>query len=527
MPELEVVQPAAEPPRAATDSAAISATDSAANSAADSATRPAAPAVPSPVQPAPPPVVRPGLPLGIVVAISCVATFMVILDTAIVNVALPAMRAGLGLSTSAQQWVVDGYLLTFGGLLLLGARAGDLLGRRAVFQLALVVFTLASLLGGLAVNGPMLLAARAAQGIGAAGLAPASLSLITASHHDAARRNRALAAWSATSAAAAAVGVVLGGVLTEALGWRWVLFVNVPIGVALCVAGAITLVGAQAAHRRTRLDLPGAVTVTLGFGALIYGISQADTSGWGSAGVLAALVAGAVLLAVFAVIETRTGQPLIRLDIFRLANLRTANLTMLALGAAMTGSLFFVSLYLQQLVGYSALRAGLAMLPMTVMLAAGALSARSLMAAGIRRLPVYGAILAAVGLAWLTRIPLHPDFATQVLGPTLVLGAGFSVIVLPVAIAATAGVSHRDAGLASGLLNMARQIGGAVGLAVLVTVAGSAAAHQHAASGSAAAAATLHGYHVGLLVAAGICVLAGVAASRLHKPAVTPAASSS
>ena len=514
MSDLEIQAHAAETPRGAASAAISSARGSASGSAVN------------PTPPVPPPVIRPGLPLGIVVALSCVATFMVILDTAIVNVALPAMRAGLHLSTGAQQWVVDGYLLTFGGLLLLGARAGDLLGRRAVFQVALVVFTLASLLGGLAVNGPMLLAARAAQGIGAAGLAPASLSLITASHHDAAGRHRALAAWSATSAAAASVGVVLGGVLTEAFGWRWVLFVNVPIGVALFIAAAIVLVGAPAAHRRARLDLPGAATVTLGFGALIYGVSQADASGWGSAGVIAALIAAVVLLAAFAVIEARTDQPLIRLGIFRLANLRTANLTMLALGATMTGSLFFVSLYLQQLVGYSALRAGLAMLPMTAVLAAGALTARSLLAAGIHRLPVYGAILAAGGMAWLTRIPMHPDYVTQVLGPTLVLGAGFSVIVLPVTIAATAGVSHRDAGLASGLMNMARQIGGAVGLAALVTVAGSAAAHQHAASGSAAAAATLHGYHVGLLVAAGISLLAALAASRLRSVPAAPAVSS-
>ncbi|MHA6765150.1 MFS transporter [Streptacidiphilus sp. PAMC 29251] len=465
-----------------------------------------------------PAVFRPHLPLGIVVAIACVAQFMVVLDTAIVNVALPAMRADLGLSTSQQQWVVDAYLLTFGGLLLLAARAGDLFGRRTVLQAGLVVFTVASLVGGLAENGTMLLAARAAQGIGAAALAPASLSLITVTHPEGHQRSRALGIWGAAASAAAAVGVVLGGVLTDLLNWRWVLFVNVPVGIALIVAVAVSLLpSARPEGRRVPLDLPGAFTVTAGIGALVYGISQATEQGWSSAAVITALVAAVALLAGFLLIEARTADPLVRLSIFRLRKLSTANLVMLCLGATMTATLFFLSLYLQQLLGYSALRAGLAMLPMSAVLGGGALLSRRLVVAGIRHLPVYGMVVATAGLLWLTRLPADPAYLAHVLLPTLVVGAGFSISILPVTLAATAGVPHQDAGLASGLLSVSRQIGGALGLAVLVTVSASATTTQLQAHHSQADA-TLHGYHLALLIAAGISLLAALFAWTSSAP---------
>jgi EmrB/QacA subfamily drug resistance transporter len=464
---------------------------------------------------APPPVIRPHLPLSIVVAIACIAQFMVVLDTAIVNVALPAMRGDLGLSTTAQQWVVDIYLLTFGGLLLLAARAGDLFGRKTVFQVGVALFTIGSLVGGLAVNGPMLLAARAVQGVGAAALAPASLSLITASHHDPKSRARALSLWGAAASAAGALGVVVGGVLTDELSWRWVLFVNVPVGVALCVAVALCLMPSTTTTSRARLDLPGALTVSLGVGALVFGISRATERGWSSASVLVSLIVATVLLGAFILIESRTAQPLVRLGMFAQRNLATANLVMLGLGATLTGMFFFLSLYLQQLLGYSPIRTGLALLPMSVVLGAGALLSRRLLAAGIHRLPVYGAILAAGGLAWLTQLPAHAAYLTHVLGPTLLAGAGFSVMILPVTMAATHGIAHHEAGVASGLLNVSRQIGGAIGLASLVTIASSAANNDR--SSHSALVATVHGYHVALLVAAGISLLAALAAMNLRR----------
>jgi EmrB/QacA subfamily drug resistance transporter len=463
----------------------------------------------------PPAVIRPHLSLGAVVALACTAMFMVVLDTAIVNVALPSMRASLGLSASAQQWVVDIYLLTFGGLLLLAARAADLLGRRALFLGGLAVFTVASLVGGLATDGTMLLIARAVQGVGAAALAPSSLSLITASHHDPHQRTRALAIWGAAASASAAAGVVLGGVLTEALSWRWVRWVNVPIGAVLLLAAAAWLLPA-APGGRVRLDLPGAVTSTLGLGGVIFGISRAAEDGWGSATVLVSLLAGVAFLAVFVAVERRSTAPLVRLGIFREGHVLVADLVMLGLGATLTASLYFLSLYLQQLLGYTALRAGLAMLPMSVLLGAGAILSRRLMSHGVRDLPAYGAVIAAAGLLWLTRLPGHPAYASHVLGPTLLLGLGASLMVLPLTVAATAGLPHHEAGMASGLTNVARQVGGALGLAVLVTIADTARDHRISAG---VPAATLHGFHVALLVTAALILACGAGALALRRPA--------
>jgi EmrB/QacA subfamily drug resistance transporter len=468
-----------------------------------------------------PPVVRPQLPLGLVVAISCAATFMIVLDSAIVNVALPAMRADLHLSTSAQQWVVDAYLLTFGGLLLLAAKGADLFGRRRVFLAGLILFTLSSLVAGLADDGAMLLIARAVQGVGAAALAPSGLSLITASHHDEHQRSRALSIWGACASASAAAGVVLGGVLTESLDWRWIFFVNVPIGVLLLIASVRVLMPGRPHGQVARLDLPGGLTSTAGVASVVYGISRATEIGWGAGTVIAALAVGVALLAGFVVIEATSREPMIRLGLFALPRLRAANLAMFCLGACMTAPLFFLSLYLQQLVGYSALRAGLALLPMSAVLAVGAIVARRFVHAGVHRLPTYGAIITAAGLLWLTQLPDHAAYAGHVLAPTLVLAAGLSVMILPLTIAATAGVPHHEAGVASGLMNVGRQLGGAVGLAVLVTVSSSAAQH---ARGRDLVDATLHGYHIAFLIAAGVallCALATLPLGNRAKPAAT------
>ncbi len=464
-----------------------------------------------------PSVIRPRVPLAAVLAIACIAQFMVVLDTTIVNVALPAIRQDLGLTISQQQWVIDAYLVTFGGFLLLASAASDLLGRKIILQAGLAVFTAASLIAGLATSGPMLLTARVVQGIGAAGLAPSSLSLITATHHDARQRSRALAIWGACASGAAAVGVVLGGVLTDELSWRWVMFVNVPIGVTLYLSVTMALLPAARSFGRPQLDVPGALSVTVGVGALVYGISRAPELGWGSAQVIAALVGAALLLGTFVGLEAKSPHPLVRLEIFRLPALPMANLVMFCLAATLTGSLFFLSLYFQEILGCSAVRAGLALLPMGAVLSAGAPVARRLVTAGFRYLAAWGAVASAAGLLWLTRLPLHPAYLTHVLGPTLVLGSGLSMTLLPAVMAATTGVPPRDAGIASGLVNVTRQIGGAVGLAVLVTIASSVtdAGRQHRI---ATPAGVLHGYHVALVAAAGISLIGALAAVSCSRP---------
>lgn len=459
-------------------------------------------------------VAKPGVSLTVVTVIACLAQFMVVLDSSIVNVALPSMKTGLGLSVAAQQWVVDGYLITFGGLLLLAARAGDLFGRRRVFQAGLVVFTAAGLLGGLAQDGAMLLAARLIQGAGAAALGPASLSLITAGHTDPTRRTRALTWWGVAASSAGAAGIVLGGLLTASLSWRWVLLVNVPIGAGLLLATGVALQGAAATGRRTRIDVPGAVTVTLAVAALVYGVSAAPEHGWGSVQVPAALAAGAVLLAAFLVIESRSREPLIPLEVFAVRNVRIGNLLTLCMGVVITSPLFFLSLYLQQVLGESALRTGMSLLPMVSVIGVGVVVSQKLIpAVGPRRLVMGGCLVTAGGLVWLSRLPDHGAYAAHVLAPTLVVGAGMSVTMMPAVVAATAGVHPRNAGVASGLVNMCRQIGGAVGLAALVTVASTVTGGNHAGP-----AATVHGYRVVLLVVAGASLVTAAVALLLDGP---------
>jgi EmrB/QacA subfamily drug resistance transporter len=462
---------------------------------------------------------RPGVPLGAVAAIACVAQFMVVLDTNIVNVALPAMRHALGLSPVAQQWVVTIYLIAFGGLLLLAARASDLLGRRRVFTAGLVVFTGASLAGGLATGPAMLLAARAVQGLGAAALAPASLSLITASHRDRVERGRALSFWAAAAGSAGAAGMVLGGVLTSELSWRWVMFVNVPIGVGLLIA-TVWLLSPSPSGSSSRLSVPDAVLVTAAPAALVYGISQATDSGWGSARVVAALAAAVALAGVLALVEARSGHPLIPPGIYRHRNLRVANVVCVALGALTTSSIFILSVYEQQLLGYSPLRTGLTLVPWTLVLLFGPFGTqRLLQVLGPVRLIVIGMLCFGAGLAWLAWLawlPARPDYVGRILGPTLIAAAGNALSVLPSTVVATEGVPPAEAGLASGLQNMSRQIGGALGLAILVTIAATAAGHH---GGAAPAAAAVHGYHVALLVAAGIGVVtAAFAGVTLRQP---------
>ena len=465
------------------------------------------------------PTARPHVPSGMILAIACVANFMVIIDTSIVNVALPAMKVALGLSAADQQWVVDAYLITFGGFLLLAARAGDLFGRKGVFQAGLLVFTAASLAGGLARDSWLLIAARVLQGTGAAALASSSLSLITASHPEGPARTHALSLWAAVGSSAGAVGVVLGGLLTTELSWRYVLFINVPIGIALFIAAAASLAPSPPGRDWARLDLPGALTVTAGVSSLVYAVSQATIKGWGSTPVIAALTAAAALLAAFGMIEARSAAPLVPLRILRQRSLAVGNTVMACLGVVMTSGFFFLSLYLQQILGDSALRTGVAIVPMTMLLAAGPLVAKRLLPRfGPRFLILAGGILTTAGVAWMSMLPDHSDYAARILGPTLVIAAGIGLMLLPLAASATAGIDTRDAGLASGLFNMARQLGGAIGLAVLVTIATTATRHSQLAS---PAAATVHGYRIALLISAAVSLASVLIAFLLPTPSKT------
>ena len=408
-------------------------------------------------------------------AICCVAQFMVVLDVTIVNVALPQMRIDLHMSATGLQWIVNAYTLTFAGFLMLGGRAADLFGRRRVFMIGLGVFTFFSLLGGFAQSGGMLIAARAAQGIGGAILAPATLSLITTTFTDPVARRRALGAWSATAASGAAVGVFSGGVLTDLLSWRWVLFVNVPIGVVLLVAAAAWLSNSRA-DARTPLDVPGALTVTGGLALLVYAIVSTDTRPWGSAATLLTLLGAAVLLAAFAIIETRVAShPLVPLKIFRLRSLSVANGIAVTIGAGLFGMYYFLSLYLQQVNHYSPLKAGTAFLPAGLMTFTGAIiGTRIVGRLGARRQLILGPSLAAIGIAWLSQLSAGDGYFGHVFGPLVLAGLGFGFSFVPMTIAGTADVPMQQAGLASGLINTTRQIGGALGLAIMATVAAGA-----------------------------------------------------
>jgi EmrB/QacA subfamily drug resistance transporter len=448
-------------------------------------------------------------------AVCCLAQFMVVLDISIVNVALPQMKSGLHLSPGGQQWVINAYTLTFAGLLMLGGRAADLFGRRRVFLLGLGLFTGFSLLGGMAQNGAWLIAARALQGTAGAVLAPATLSLLTTTFTAPAARRRALGAWSATAASGAAIGVLAGGVLTDLLDWRWVLFVNVPIGIALLAGAAWTLTESRAGGTARHLDVPGAVTVTAGMALIIYAIVGTDTHPWASAHTISILAAGIAMLGTFVLIEARLAEhPLVPLGVFRQRSLTAANGVSFVIGASILSLFFFLSLYLQQVNGYTPLRAGLAFLPVGLAILSTALLAARLVARiGARRQLVIGLLLAAAGLAWMTRLAPGEGYWPGVFLPGLLAGAGFGLSIVPATIGGTAGVPPQQAGLASGLLNTTRQVGGAIGLAVAATVA--AAVHAQSAAPHAVASALTTGYDRAFGIGAAVLVAGALAALLL------------
>jgi EmrB/QacA subfamily drug resistance transporter len=448
----------------------------------------------------------------------CLAQFMVILDVSVVNVALPAIHRALRFSESGLQWVVNAYTVTFAGFLLLGGRAADLVGRRRVFVAGLTLFALASLGGGLATSQWTLIAFRLLQGLGGAVIAPASLSILTTTFTDPAQRSRAVGVWGAMGGAGGAAGSLAGGVLTQELSWRWILFVNVPIGLAgaLCTQRIVAEGINRGAHRS--FDVAGAVAATLGLSLLVFGIVRTDSAGWGSAGTLAPVAGGAALLGLFVAIEGRFARaPLMPLRIFRSRALSAANLSLALVGAATFSMWFFLTLYLQDVLGYSALKAGLAFIPMAVLLAAGsAIGSRAVVGFGAKRLLVTGMALQAIGLYVFSRFPVHGSYLTDVLPGALVLSFGIGLAFVTGAISATSGVAPHEAGLASGLLNTARMFGGALGLAVLATLATShtrSDLHRlHSAGLAARHAALTSGFGLAFAIAAGVAAAGGLVA---------------
>jgi EmrB/QacA subfamily drug resistance transporter len=433
--------------------------------------------------------------LGLALVVIATAQLMVVLDATIVNVALPHVQVALGFSGTGLEWVVNAYALTFGGLLLLGGRAGDILGRRRVFIAGIILFSVASLLGGFATTQAWLLAARALQGVGGAIVAPTALSLITTTFPEGPPRNRAMGVYAAMSIGGAAVGLIVGGLLTTYLSWRWVLFVNVPIGVVVALTAPRAL--AESPRRRGRFDLPGAITATLGLAALVYGLTSAATSAngvshWGDTKVLVSLGAAALLLVSFVVIEARSEHPLMPLRIFSNRNRSGAYLIMLCVGLAMFGMFFFLTIFVQTVWGYNALGSGIAFLPMvgTIMLMAG-VSSQLVPRIGARPLLLAGSAITASGMFWLSRINEHSTYVGGLLGPMMVTAAGLGLLFMPVTLVALSKVEDRDAGLASSLLNTGQQVGGSIGLAVVGTVAWTVVANTARTSAAAAKAAAI------------------------------------
>jgi len=431
--------------------------------------------------------------LGLALLVIATAQLMVVLDGTIVNVALPHIQRALGFSGTGLEWVVNAYAITFGGLLLLGGRAGDILGRRRVFVSGLLLFSAASLLGGFATSQAWLLTARAVQGAGGAVIAPTALALISTNFPQGQERNRAFSVYAAMAGAGAAAGLVLGGLLTTYASWRWVFFVNVPIGIL--VAAAAPRVLTESPRLPGRIDWAGAVTGCGGVALLVYGLSKAATgadgiSHWGDAQVVASLTAAVVLLVSFVLIEMRSSHPLLPMRVLAERNRAGALLIMLCIATGLFGVFFFLTLFIQTVLGYSPIRAGVAFLPFAVGVVIGSGLASPLVARiGPRPLIVTGAAMVAGGMFWYSRLTDHAGYASHLLGPTLVSSLGLGLVFVPLALVALYKVAEQDSGVASSLLNTAQQVGGAIGLALLGTIAWTAVANSVRTQVAAAAKA--------------------------------------
>jgi EmrB/QacA subfamily drug resistance transporter len=435
---------------------------------------------------------RPHTNPWVVLVLICLAQFMVILDATIVNVALPSIQKDLHLTEANLQWIVNGYTLVFGGFLLLGGRLGDLLGRKRLFLLGLVIFTTASLLDGLASSEGMLIGSRALQGLGAALISPAALSIISTTFAEGKERARALGVWAAIAVGGAAVGLVMGGALTQYFSWPWIFFVNVPVGIVAFVLSLRLVPESRDEHAKRHYDLAGATTVTAGLMAFVYAIIRASAIGWGATETLVSFAAAAVLLTSFILIEQRSKAPLIRLNLFKIRSLLTSNVVMFLAMSGMFAMFFFNTLYIQRVLGYAPLKAGLAFLPFTagVIVSAG-LSSQFAPRLGVRQVAGLGMTLTAIGLGLLTQLPVHGTYLADVLPAMILTSLGMGATFMPMTLIATTGLHDSDQGLASGLFNTSQQVGGALGLAVLTTIAASATS----GSTSSQAQTLVSGFH--------------------------------
>jgi EmrB/QacA subfamily drug resistance transporter len=441
----------------------------------------------------------------------CFAQFIVVLDASIVNVALPSIGTALDFSQENLSWVVNAYVLTFGGFLLLGGRMADLLGRRRVFLAGLLIVGFASLAAGFAATEGQLIAARAAQGLGAAIVSPAALSIITNTFRDGAERNKALGAWGAVAGAGGAAGVLLGGILTDGLGWEWVLWVNVPVAFAVAALTPGLIAESRSTSATRHFDAAGAITVTAGLSILVYALVDATDAGWGSAQTIGLIGLSAALIAAFVAIERRSDAPLIPFSIFRKRTLTGANIVGLLVGASLFSMFFFITLYMQQVLGYTPIHAGLSYLPLalTIIIAAG-IGSQLVTRVGFKPVLVAGLAFIAVALAWFSQVSVGGGFTTDILGPSVLAAAGLGFAFVTTTIAAVSGIREQESGLASGLINTSQQIGGALGLAVLTTLATSRTDDVMAASGgdpSALTGALNEGFQAAFLGGSAIAVL--------------------
>jgi EmrB/QacA subfamily drug resistance transporter len=445
----------------------------------------------------------------------CAVQFMVVLDVAIVNVALPTIKNALDFSDANLQWVVSAYTLTFGGFLMLGSRIADLLGRKRLFIAGLVLFSAASLACGLSQSDTQLIVFRAIQGLGAAVISPAALAILTTTFREGEERNKALAIWGAIAGTGGAVGVLLGGILTDQVGWEWIFFLNVPIGLIVILAGQRVLHESRVELGSRSLDIAGAILVTAGLTLLVYGLVTTDTYSWGSTRVLGSLAGAAVLLAGFVAVELRAKAPILPFSIFRLKSLTGANIVGLLLGAAIFSMFFLLSLYMQQVLGYSALKAGVAyLLVASVIIVAAGASQALVTRVGVRSVLITGMVLLVAGLLWFSQVSVHGSYATDLAPGFILAGIGLGFSFVPVQIASLIGVTHDEAGIASGLINTSQQVGGALGVAVLSTITFTrydSYLGDHGNNLALIPNALVDGFHLAFLVGAGLALIGLVA----------------
>ena len=449
---------------------------------------------------------------GYLLALLAASQFVVVLDASITNVALPSIGRSLSFSQDSLSWVVNAYVLTFGGFLLLGGRLGDLFGRRKVYMAGLWLFAAASLAGGLAQSEATLIAARAVQGLGAALLSPAALSILTATFKEGSERTKALGVWGAVAGSGGAVGVLLGGVLTEYLSWRWVLYVNVPIAAGAALLAPRLVPESRAEQTDGGFDVAGALTITGGLSLLVYALVNANGAGWGSAETIGLIAVSLALLAAFVVIERRVAAPLVPFDIFSARTRTGSYIVGVLLAASLFSMFFFVSLYMQQVLHWSALRAGLSYLPLglTIILAAG-VGSTLVNRIGFKPVLTAGLSIITLGLLWWSRISVHGTFTGDVLGPELVAAVGLGLSFVSVTVGGTSGVDLNEAGLASGILNAAQQVGGALGLAILAAISLSRTSAV-AGPGRPDAAALNEGFQAAFLAGAGMAAVGAIVA---------------